>query len=316
MLPSLGCRTIDPLARRVRGQGMAQDLPRPAYTLVELLVVLGILAVLLALLLPAVQAVRASAARSICSDHLRQIGLALHGYEASNGVLPPGVRNEQEPGAFPFLSWQARLLPFLEQQALWAITVQAFALDGDFRDDPPHLGFATVLPVFTCPVDARTQALGDLNGLRVAFTDYLGVAGVTSVRGDGIFYLNSHVRFSDITDGTTNTLAVGERPPSADGIFGWWYGGMGQSGNGSADMLLGVREKCYLGYYGCPMGPYEYGPGDPMDNCAMFHFYSQHKGGAYFLFADGSVHFLPYSARPVMKALATRAGGEVVDMPF
>jgi prepilin-type processing-associated H-X9-DG protein len=78
-------------------------------------------------------------------------------------------------------------------------------------------------------------------------------------------------------------------------------------------MLLGVRERNVLGTrYPCPPGPYEFGPGRFDNQCDMFHFWSPHPGGANFLFADGSVRLIRYTARDVMPALATRAGGEVV----
>jgi prepilin-type processing-associated H-X9-DG protein len=123
---------------------------------------------------------------------------------------------------------------------------------------------------------------------------------------------------ADISDGTSQTLFAGERPPSADFQFGWWYAGAGQLFTGSADMVLGVHERNVLplsiGYaYGCPPGPYSFGPGRMSNQCDMFHFWSPHNGGgANFLFADGSVHFLSYSAAPILPALATRSGGEVI----
>jgi prepilin-type processing-associated H-X9-DG protein len=110
---------------------------------------------------------------------------------------------------------------------------------------------------------------------------------------------------------------VGERPPSSDGAAGWWYGGWGQAKEGSADMVLGVEEQYASPYYvvDCPPGPYLFAPGGLNDTCATFHFWSLHPGGANFLFADGSVHFLHYDAAPIMPALASRAGGEAVSLP-
>jgi prepilin-type processing-associated H-X9-DG protein len=110
------------------------------------------------------------------------------------------------------------------------------------------------------------------------------------------------------------TLAVGERPPSAELDFGWWYAGWGQAKDGSADMVLGVRERNVIGQY-CPPGPYMFVPAKLADQCAMFHFWSPHPNGANFLFADGSVRFLSYSADSILPALATRAGGETVTLP-
>jgi prepilin-type processing-associated H-X9-DG protein len=109
---------------------------------------------------------------------------------------------------------------------------------------------------------------------------------------------------------------VGERPPSADQRLGWWYAGVGQDLNGSAEMVLGVLERNFGTWSAvCPPGPFSFGPGRANEQCDAFHFWNLHIGGANFLFADGSVHFLPYSAAPIMPALATRAGGEVAGMP-
>lgn len=298
--------------------------PRPLHrglTLLELLVVIGILAVLLALLVPAVQRVRDSAARTRCQNNLRQIGLALHAYHDAQGFLPPGVR---DGGAdYPFLSWMARILPFIEQNAVWQQAVAAYSVDSAFQDDPPH-PFTTLMPLYGCPADPRSDQVGITKpgfiqaqgGLRVAFTSYLGVEGRNQTRKDGCLFLNSSVRFADISDGTSNTLLVGERPPSADGWLGWWYAGLGQMGDGSADMVLGVREQNVRLLFFCPPGRSAFGPGNLNNECDALHFWSPHLGsGANFLFADGSVHFLPYAAVSVMPALASRAGGEAVTLP-
>jgi prepilin-type processing-associated H-X9-DG protein len=111
---------------------------------------------------------------------------------------------------------------------------------------------------------------------------------------------------------------AGERPPSADFWYGWWYAGFGQAGTGSGDMLLGVRERNRGGYiytYFCAPGPYSFSPGRFDNQCDLFHFWSPHPGGAHFLFGDGSARFLGYAADPILPALATRAGGEVAALP-
>lgn len=147
--------------------------------------------------------------------------------------------------------------------------------------------------------------------MQVAFTDYLGVEGMDFASEDGVLYLNSRIRMLAITDGASNTLVVGERPPSSDHKLGWWYAGWGQNRSGSADLTLGVREVCVSPNYPfCPRGTYRFRRDPENTPCSAFHFWSFHPGGAHFLFADGSVHFLSYSSDPILPALATRAGGE------
>jgi prepilin-type processing-associated H-X9-DG protein len=156
-----------------------------------------------------------------------------------------------------------------------------------------------------------------LEGGGIALNSYLGVEGTNQFKKDGILYLDSKIRLTDIVDGTSNTLMVGERPASTDTGAGWWYAGWGQGKDGSADMVLGVREQYTAQFYmvDCPPGPFEFGPGSLKNPCDTFHFWSLHSGGANFLMADGSVHFLRYEAAPMMPALATRAGREVVAVP-
>jgi prepilin-type N-terminal cleavage/methylation domain-containing protein/prepilin-type processing-associated H-X9-DG protein len=295
----------------------AQPSPRRGFTLLELLVVIAIIGVLIGLLVPAVQRVREAAARADCGNRLRQIGLALHGYHDANRALPPAVRGQSAD--FPFLSWHARILPFVEQGALWQQTREAFAQQPDFSIVPPHVGLGTPLPVYSCPTNPLTSAFIQPENVTVAFTTYLAVAGTNQSAHDGVLYFDSNVRLGEIRDGTSNTLMVGERLPNAELRFGWWYAGVGQNLNGSADMLLGVLESRDPACFRTPTcqtsHPYPFGPGSVKNPCDIFHFWSLHTGGANFLFADGSVHFLSYSAAPLMPALATRAGGEVVSVP-
>jgi prepilin-type N-terminal cleavage/methylation domain-containing protein/prepilin-type processing-associated H-X9-DG protein len=294
---------------------MKAPFPRRAFTLIELLVVLAILGVFLAILLPAVQKARAAVARISCANKLRQIGLALHLHHDAHGALPPGVSFDGGASPQPFLSWNARLLPFLEQEPAWAEAVAAFSADRDFLSPPHKAGRSRAMPPFACPADPRagvTQML--LPGFPIAFTSYLGVEGMDQRSKDGLLYLDSSIRFQDITDGASNTLMAGERPPSPDGRLGWWYAGWGQDRDGSAEMVLGVAEKVGPGRFdACPDAPYAYAPGDPANLCDSFHFWSYHSGGANFLFADGGVRFLPYSAGGLLPALATRAGGEPAE---
>ncbi len=290
---------------------------RTGYTLIEVLVVVSILALLAGLTLAAVQRVRTAAARTQCQNNLHQIAIAVQAYHATHGRLPTGVTAADDPNdPYPYLNWCARLLPHLEQSGLWDQAVTAYKSDPRFTQQPPHVAAGAVLPVFACPTDSRTASPATFNPQQRGLTSYLGVAGVNSVRRDGLLYMGSTHRLTDVTDGTSATLLVGERPPSADLVLGWWYAGWGQNKDGEGDGVLGVRTF-NRGTYGpdCPEGPYHFTPGRFDNQCDAFHFWSPHPGGANFLVADGAVRFLSYSADPILPALATRAGGESVAIP-
>lgn len=290
-----------------------------AFTLVELLVVIAIIMVLLGLLLSAVQHARSVADRLKCQNNLKQIGLAFQMYHDTQRSLPPGHRPLSASDPLPLSGWPLSLLPQLEQSALYAKAQAAYQQTRNPFLNPPHTDLSTGMPLYICPSDARAAFMqqAKISGLQVAFTDYLGVAGKNYATHDGLLYQNSRVRFADITDGLSNTLLVGERPISADYQYGWWYAGIGQNFTGSADTILGVLEPNLLPVKPgtCGPGVYPYGPGRINNQCDMFHFWSLHPGGAIFLFADASVHFLPYGAAPLMPALASRNGGDVASIP-
>jgi prepilin-type N-terminal cleavage/methylation domain-containing protein/prepilin-type processing-associated H-X9-DG protein len=297
-------------------------------TLIELLVVLAIIGVLIGLLVPAVQKVRAAAARLSCLNNLKQAGLALHQFADDRGALPPGsvygplpqagVNADVLHGCWPFL------LPYLEQEAL----AREYRWDVDFFDPANQPAVATPLRILQCPAAPETDRVVDaghsdgafLNGGRGACIDYGPVQGV----GPGLAALglieppgnyegalpeNRLTQVTDITDGTSNTLLVAEdagRPqrwqsgrlvPGAFSFGGPWAS--------SANPVL-IRGSSADG---------SQAPGSCAMNCTNDRQpYSFHAGGANFLFADGAVHFLPagMSIR-VLAALATRAGGEVVS---
>ena len=276
----------------------------------------GVLGIVAALISAGVMRARESSNRAICLNNLRQIGVSLALHENTNLKLPPGVSVNEGRTPYPFMSWMARLLPFMEREDLWQKTVQAYALDRRFKRNPPHIGISIRISLFSCPSDSRTDTVGSINDLPYAFTSYLGVEGTNQSRKDGLLFLDSQTRSADISDGLSNTLAVGERPPSADGVLGWWYAGWGQSQDGSADMVLGSRELCVSVYgRGCDSGPFQFTAGKTSNQCDAFHFWSLHPGGAPFLMADGSGHFFSYSVNPILPALSTRSGGESISFP-
>lgn len=289
-------------------------MSRRAFTLIELLVVIGIIAVLIGLLLPAVQKVRAAAARIQCANKLKQIGLALHGYHDTFTTLPAGKTSRRANDPYPGVSWQARILPWLEQDALWQRVVSSYAVT---PDPTLHSLLSTPVRPFQCPADGRVSSPHIARGFYVASTSYLGCSGTDFTRQDGVLFLDSAIRLTDITDGTSNTLLVGERPPSPDFWYGWWYTGSGNAGTGVLDMTLGVRELRDVdsSTQSCPPGPYHFTPGRFDGPCDLFHFWSPHDGGAHFVFCDGSVRLVRYEADAVLQALATRAGGETVNLP-
>ena len=292
---------------------------RRGFTLVETLVVVAIIGVLISLTLAGVQKVRARSATVQCQNNLRQVGLGLSNYHAAHGHLPAGVTLSPEPGTFTLMGWQPRLLPYIEQDAVWRQTTEAAKVQPYPFSREPH-PFATVIPTYGCPADSRTkQPALARNRLTVALGSYLGVVGTRHTRKDGVLFADSGVRFTDVTDGTSNTLLVGERPPSPDTWIGWWYAGYGVDSMGTADTVLGARERAtptgYPDMPDCGTGFASYRPGRLDDTCDVMHFWSLHPGGAHFAFTDGSVRFLRYSAAEILPALATRAGGEAVSVP-
>ena len=322
---------------------------RQAFTLIELLVVIAIIAILIGLLLPAVQKVREAANRMKCTNNLKQMGLASHSFHDSVGRFPAahnigqawysGYQRDAPPGGLragsswpaegPFLSWTVHISPYMEMDnihrqwnpALWPWWQQQPGTTGGANRVNAHKA-----KMMQCPSDTRSQLVCNDGGNLAALTSYLGVSGKNQFREaggqDGIFYVNAGVTMAGITDGTSSTLLIGERPPSNDLYYGWMWAGSGDFPYfGSTDVVLGVRERI-----GSPSGPVDfYRPGTLIDpqNIHRYHFWSLHAGGGMWLFADGHVQFITYSAgttnvalptggtTTLLEALASRAGGEV-----
>lgn len=302
---------------------MSRTHRRSAFSLIELLVLLAILGVLIALLLPAVQRVREAASRVRCCNNMRQLGIALHHYHSVAGQFPQAYNEYWNffaptdepvpPDPRPRRSWAGFILPYLEQQTLEATGAQSSQ--------------GAAVELFLCPSEGRSG--GNVSkggsfsylGSRFGLTSYLAVEGSTYERGpdpsradmelggkkDGVLYRSSDTRVTDILDGSSNTLLVGERPPSPGPAleWGWWAWT-------AYDSALSAVDYRMLLYPSCP-NPAVYGPGHLTNPCDAHHFWSLHPGGGNWLFADGSVRFLSYAAAPILPALASRNGGESVD---
>jgi prepilin-type N-terminal cleavage/methylation domain-containing protein len=297
----------------------APNARRRGFTLIELLVVIAIIAVLIGLLLPAVQKVRQAALRTKCQNNCKQIGIAVHLYHDANGALPPSHGTVAGFGG----TWLLRILPNIEQTSLYQLATGTPAQQVQAE--------GTAVNIFLCPSDPRAVSTAqNVPGFSQDYglTSYLACHGSTfatfnfssnTFNGDGLMYTTSKTRLDGVPDGTSNTIMAGERPPSPDDTYlplywGWWFfetnWDVGMAANGAAVFPFSRGTSGTA----CA-NPDHYRDGDFMNYCDTNHFWSPHAGGAYFIFGDGGVRFVPYSIDPVIfTALCTRAGGEVVDL--
>jgi prepilin-type N-terminal cleavage/methylation domain-containing protein/prepilin-type processing-associated H-X9-DG protein len=315
-----------------RGRFRGDRVGRSGFTLIELLVVIAIIGVLIGLLLPAVQKVREAAARMQCSNNLKQIGLGLHGYHDASQSFPPGYLASASyvDGATdtaPGWGWAAFILPFLEQDNLH----RQLSFPQAVEQSP---AIQTTVKVYLCPSDpvpAGAFIVPDAFGASRAWagpSSYAACCGgdesdTFGPSGLGVFYRNSQTRLTDVTDGTSQTLLVGEKAWS--NAEGTWAGAI--SG--------GVIRRGPLNR--CPGGGAASYPAatlvlshSHLNNAAtdtdggLDDFSSRHTLGSNFLFADGSVHFIrsipgdnadgSYTADSIaFQALGTRANGDMIQ---
>lgn len=290
---------------------------RPGVTLVELLVVIGILTIVISLLTPGVQYARESARRIACDNKLRQLGLAAHNFESAWKRLPTG--HEGQNDQYPFQTWTTKLLPYLEQDSLYQEIQVAYQKSRNPFEQTVHTRFNTVLSPYTCPSDSRVSASHVARGIPVALSSYVGVNGTDFTLRDGLLYFQSRVRFADVTDGLSNTMAIIERPPSADFYFGWWYAGFGSDFAGAIDSSVGTHEinafaPDHIGAF-CSQGPFQMQRRTIHNaQCGIFHPWSLHSV-VNMVRADGSVTGISYEiSLTVLMAAGTRAGAETAAM--
>ncbi len=325
---------------------------RSGFTLIELLVVIAIIAVLIALLLPAVQSAREAARRAQCVNNLKQVGLGLHNYESGNSCFPWGVWRTSTLDnctARPRFGMQLALLPYLEQSSLFNATN---FMGGSAASPIPaansvrnYTAMSTKVTAYICPSDQPQTPLDPSTFVGWTQTSYAAMAGYTELfryvystanaeicrrlDGNGIFGLNKIRKIAEITDGTSNTIAVGEtsRFKNEPGsVFNSWtqceWWGDGLPGGSSRPQCIAysavkINAPAALADV-TPLidaaGPFDWWKQPGTLTYGQFGFRSIHPGGANFLFADGSVKFIKESINmDAYRALSTYANGEVVS---
>jgi prepilin-type N-terminal cleavage/methylation domain-containing protein/prepilin-type processing-associated H-X9-DG protein len=306
------------------------------FTLVELLVVIAIIGILVGLLLPAVQAAREAARRMQCSNNLKQLGLAIHNYHDAHKTFPSGyIRTSGGAG----WGWGALSLPFIEQQAMnEQLQVTRANLDTVLSSPPANMAALMQTPIssFLCPSDTgydgnfilplspRGRNAYNPGGIQASVSNYKGSAGVLSPQhvpsgsgavprdSRGVFFGNGKVRVADVSDGTSNTIAIGEADTRIRRSGSWVGIRSGNTLAHSSVYFVVSWAGARLNQPGVAPFPPHGNSGSPDSNPGLNTppganqgFGSLHAGGANFCLADGSVHFISQDIehRPVYSGM-------------
>jgi prepilin-type N-terminal cleavage/methylation domain-containing protein/prepilin-type processing-associated H-X9-DG protein len=247
------------------------------------------------------------------------------------------------PANIRFACWQVWIMPYMEQKAMFDQMPQTQYMNGN----PPNPNFfakANEVTELICASEPRSKTLYSGGGFsNRPITCYAGVAGSSSLTtsgtlpADGVLFWRSRVRIDGIQDGTAFTAIVGERPPSPDLFWGWWdtaltpnytpYGWFPDVVSGTANLTAVIYNTSqatpnlpcavttapnYIAVYKGPGPPATTGnTGTPSNFCDYNRFWSNHPGGCNWVFVDGSVRFVPYTAARIIRAIGTRAGSDV-----
>jgi len=330
---------------------------RRAFTLIELLVVIAIIAILIALLVPAVQKVREAAARTQCINNLKNIGLALHACHDTNKRLPPGTSTDQKPwgsGGGHGSSWKVFILPYIEQGNLYS-KWQFTGGSGWENVNNTNLVDQVTIPVYRCPSTTLPEFYINnvaQNGTsRQMFSCYTGIAGSYNmgysdpnianttccdansgfVSAAGVLFPNSTIKLVEITDGTSNTIMVGEQSAhlrdaagqnitgaygaiTSQGPHGWIMGTSNgdQPPNGQNRAMNTTTVRYSINQMGLSLTS----GGTTQNAGSNVPLSSNHTGGANMLFADGTVRYWPNSVTALTLAYAcTRNDNQTFNDP-
>ncbi|WP_020474383.1 DUF1559 domain-containing protein [Zavarzinella formosa] len=320
---------------------------RRGFTLIELLVVIAIIAILIGLLLPAVQKIREAANRMSCSNNLKQIALAMHGYHDANGKFPKGCSVSDTDGSAWGSSWKVYILPYIEQDNIWNkwqhTSSSGYTNANNTSTTTPLVHNTTIKP-YRCPssVIPAFYASSNNNGAIEMMTSYTGISGSTidsgvnagngygPNSGTGFLFPNSTQTFASISDGSSNTMMIGEQSDhlrdannapitggytaiTSQGPHGWTMG----AGNASVGAAYGDRT------FNCTTVRYMVKQNGMSNNCSNgtcdntgnnIPLSANHTGGVNAAMGDGSVKFIKSTTTlQILQWLAGGSDGQVVS---